>query len=223
MRRFHSFLWASGGCFSDFYIHNIDECCWMKNSWPVVAQASGGRHYRGSDIDQNFDNYSVEYTFADGTKMFLDGRNVPGCRDEFASYGHGSKGLAVISSSSHWPSKARMYKGHNAHKDDLVWAFPQPETNNPYQVEWDRLIQAIRDDKPHNEVKRGAEASLVTAMGRMSAHTGQIVTWDDALNHEHELAGEADKLTMESPAPVQANAEGKYPIPLPGITNRREY
>ena len=155
--------------------------------------------------------------------LFLDGRNVPGCHDEFASYGHGSKGLAVISSSSHWPSKARMYKGHNAHKDDLVWAFPQPETNNPYQVEWDRLIQAIRDDKPHNEVKRGAEASLVTAMGRMSAHTGQIVTWDDALNHEHELAGEADKLTMESPAPVQANAEGKYPIPLPGITNRREY
>ncbi|MFM2097197.1 MAG: Inositol 2-dehydrogenase/D-chiro-inositol 3-dehydrogenase [Planctomycetota bacterium] len=221
--RFHSFLWASGGCYSDFLIHNIDECCWMKEAWPVKAHAIGGRHFRGDNVDQNFDNYSVEYTFADGTKMFLDGRNVPGCHDEFASYGHGSKGLAVISSSSHWPSKARIYKGHNAHKDDLVWAFPQPETNNPYQVEWDRLIQAIRDDKPHNEVKRGAEASLVTAMGRMAAHTGQIVTWDDALNHEHELAGEADKLTMESPAPVQANAEGKYPIPLPGITTSREY
>src|SRR2546426_882512 len=46
IQRFHSFLWASGGCFSDFYIHNIDECCWMKDAFPVEAQASGGRHYR---------------------------------------------------------------------------------------------------------------------------------------------------------------------------------
>src|SRR5262249_9207051 len=28
IRRFHGFLWASGGCYSDFLIHNIDECCW---------------------------------------------------------------------------------------------------------------------------------------------------------------------------------------------------
>ena len=43
VQRFHSFLWSGGGAFSDFYIHNIDECCWMKNAWPVQAQASGGR------------------------------------------------------------------------------------------------------------------------------------------------------------------------------------
>ncbi|MFM7844177.1 MAG: Gfo/Idh/MocA family protein, partial [Planctomycetota bacterium] len=55
IQRFHSFLWASGGLFSDFYIHNIDECCWMKNAWPVQAQASGGRQFRGDSIDQNFD------------------------------------------------------------------------------------------------------------------------------------------------------------------------
>ena len=68
IRRFHSFLWASGGCYSDFYIHNIDESCWMKNAWPVEAKASGGRNYRGDYVDQNFDTYSVEYTFADISK-----------------------------------------------------------------------------------------------------------------------------------------------------------
>ncbi len=57
IRRFHSFLWASGGLFSDFYIHNIDESCWIKNAWPVEAQASGGRNYRGDNVDQNFDSY----------------------------------------------------------------------------------------------------------------------------------------------------------------------
>ncbi len=48
IQRFHGFLWASGGIYSDFLIHNIDECCWMKDAWPVKAQALGGRHYRGN-------------------------------------------------------------------------------------------------------------------------------------------------------------------------------
>ena len=29
IQRFHSFLWASGGVYSDYYIHQIDECSWM--------------------------------------------------------------------------------------------------------------------------------------------------------------------------------------------------
>ncbi len=97
VKRFHGFLWASGGCYSDFLIHNIDESCWMKDAWPVEAKASGGRMYRDDCIDQNFDHYSVEYTFADGAKLFLEGRNIDGCHNEFASYAQGTKGAAVIS------------------------------------------------------------------------------------------------------------------------------
>src|ERR1043165_4556612 len=88
IQRFHSFLWASGGCYSDFYIHHIDHCCWMKNAWPVKAQAVGGRHYRGNYVDQNFDSYSVEYTFADGTKLLMDGRNMNGANAIYSSYAH---------------------------------------------------------------------------------------------------------------------------------------
>jgi len=46
VKRFHSFIWASGGCFNDFYIHLVDHLGWMKNEWPVKAQALGGRHYK---------------------------------------------------------------------------------------------------------------------------------------------------------------------------------
>ncbi|MCH8830274.1 MAG: Gfo/Idh/MocA family oxidoreductase, partial [Planctomycetes bacterium] len=73
IKRFHAFLWLSGGAFSDFLIHNVDESCWIKDAWPVQADGAGGRHYRGDNVDQNFDNYNVEYTFADGTKLFLRG------------------------------------------------------------------------------------------------------------------------------------------------------
>ena len=224
IRRFHSFLWASGGCFNDFYIHNIDECCWMKNAWPVQAQASGGRHYRGSAVDQNFDNYSVEYTFADGTKLFLYGRTMAGVHDEFASYAHGSKSLGVISSEGHWPSKARIYKGHRLDNSEIAWRAPKEGAElDPYQVEWTDLIDAIKNDKPYNEVKRGVEASITASMGRMAAHTGQIVTWDDLLNSEHEFAPDIAKFNADSAAPVLADANGKYPIPEPGKKQMREY
>ncbi|MEO6809794.1 MAG: Gfo/Idh/MocA family oxidoreductase [Isosphaeraceae bacterium] len=223
IRRFHGFLWASGGCFSDFLIHNIDESCWMKNAWPVKAKASGGRHYRGDCIDQNFDTYSVEYTYGDGAKFFLEGRNMPGCDQEFASFIHGSKGTAVISTSAHTPAKCRIYKGQNFDRKNLVWAFPPPEPN-PYQLEWDHLIDAIRKNKLYNEVKRGAEASLVTSMGRMAAHTGQVITYDDMLNCEHEFAPDVDKLAMDSPAPLQIDTSlGRYPYPEPGLVRDREF
>ncbi|MEZ6089480.1 MAG: Gfo/Idh/MocA family oxidoreductase [Pirellulaceae bacterium] len=219
---FHGFLWLSGGAVSDFLIHNIDETCWMKDAWPVKVHASGGRHYRGDNVDQNFDSYAMEYTFEDGTKMFIGGRTMPGCRSEFASYAHGSKGLAVISTASHTPAKSRIYSGHNEDKANLVWEFGQPEPN-PYQVEWDDLIDAIREDKTYNEVDRGAMASIVTSMGRMAAHTGQEVTLEQMMKHTHEFAPNIDKLTLDSESPLKANDDGSYPIPLPGIVKKQEY
>jgi predicted dehydrogenase len=221
---FHSFLWASGGLFSDFLIHNIDECCWMKDAFPVQAKASGGRQYRGQAIDQNFDHYSVEYTFPDGAELRLEGRNIPGCATEFASYAHGAKGSAVISRSGHTPARCRICKGQDPlRRNDIVWAFPQqPPEPDPYQLEWEDLVGAIRHDKPYNEVKRGAEASLVTAMGRMAAHTGKVITRDQMLNCEHEFAPEVDRLAMDSPAPLRVGPDGKYPVPQPGKL-RREF
>ena len=221
--RFHGFLWLSGGAVSDFLIHNIDESCWMKNSWPVSCKASGGRHYRGDSVDQNLDTYSMEYTFDDGTKLFVNGRTIPGCYQEFASYAHGTKGLGVISSASHWPSRARIYKGHKEDDANIAWQFPQPEKNNPYEDEWKHLIAAIRKNEKYNEVERGCMASIVTSMGRMAAHTGQEMTLEQMMNCEHEFAPDIEKLTMESMSPLQADEEGKYPIPMPGLEKNREY
>jgi predicted dehydrogenase len=222
VQHYLSFLWASGGLVHDYTSHNIDECCWMKDAWPVRAVGSAGRCHRGDAVDQNFDHYNVEYTFADGARLFMHARNISGCYGEFASYAHGTKGSAVISTYMHTPAKCRIYKGHNFVRSDLAWAFPQPEPN-PYQLEWDHLIDAIRQDKPFNEAERGAKASLVQIMGRMACHTGQVVTWEEALNHLHEFAPGLDKLTMDSPAPFRASPDGKYPLPQPGVTTTREY
>ncbi len=194
----------------------------MKDAWPVKAEANGGRHYRGDMVDQNFDSYTVEYTFADGAKLMFEGRNMAGCDNEFASYAHGTKGSAVISQSGHWPSRARMYKNQDMVKENQIWSCGKEEVS-PYDREWEHLFQAIREDKPYNEIPRGVEASLVTAMGRMSCHTGKTITRDEMLACEHEFAPDVDKLTMEGPSPLTADADGKYPTPLPGLKGRREY
>ena len=154
--------------------------------------------------------------------LFLNSRYIPGCREEFASYAHATKGSAVISTFMHTPAKCRIFKGQSVTRADMTWAFPQPEPN-PYQLEWDHLVHAIRQDKPYNEAKRGAEASLVVTMGRKAVHTGQTVTYDEMLNDAHEFAPGVDKLTMDSPAPTQIGLEGTYPVPQPGRLKEREF
>jgi predicted dehydrogenase len=225
IRRFHSFLWASGGCFNDFYIHHVDHLCWMKNEWPVSAQASGGRHYRLTAegvplVDQNFDNYSVEYTFTDGSKFYFEGRCIEGAYGKFSSYLHGTKGSAIAARSGDCGGPAAIYD------NQTTTGTPKWQTtdkSNPYQNEWDVLMVAIRENKPHNEVKRGIAASVTASMGRMAAHTGQVVTYDQMLACEHEFAPNVDKLTLTSDSPLMPLPNGKYPVPQPGILIDREY
>jgi predicted dehydrogenase len=229
IQRFHSFIWASGGNFSDFNIHIIDHLCWMKNAYPVKAHALGGRHYRQisegvTSVDQNLDTYSVEYTYADGTKFFLGGRCINGCNQIYNSACHGSKGMAIASKSGDCGAPSSIHSGQEPTRDNRIW---QSKVNrresSPYQNEWNDLVEAIRDDKPYNETEHGVKGSLVTSMGRMAAHTGQEITYAQILNHEHEMAPGLDKLTENSPAPLLADAKGRYPVPQPGIVTNREY
>jgi hypothetical protein len=201
----------------------------MKNAWPVSAQALGGRHQKEDAdgkpyVDQNFDVYSVEYIFEDGARMLMDGRCINGCNDLYSSYAHGSKGVAVVSRSGDCGLPSSIHKGQNTDRASALWTSRvASDERDPYTNEWVDLMDAIRNDKPYNEAKRGAEASLVTSMGRMAAHTGQIITYDDILNSKHEFAPDVDKLSMSAPAPLIAGSDGKYPVPMPGIKRDQEY
>ncbi len=224
IQQFHGFLWASGGCYSDFLIHNIDECCWMKDAWPIKAAGTGARTYRDDYIDQNFDTYSVEYTVRRRRQADARRPEHPRLQPGVRQLRPGHQGLGGhLARARHTPAHSRIYKGQKMTRSDVVWAGPQPEPN-PYQLEWDDLIDAIRKDKPYNEVKRGAEASLVTSMGRMAAHTGQVITFDEMLDCNHEFAPTVDKLVIDGPAPLQVDPKlGHYPWPEPGIKVDREF
>ena len=208
------FTWLNGSFMVDWLIHNIDVCCWVKNSWPVSVQGMGGRQVR-EDADQLFDHYAAEYTFADGTRLLAQGRHISNCWGFFGAQILGAKGIGVL---GEMQPKPRLWEGHLQKPDKLVWSYQGPPCDQ-YQREHDLLFDAIRSDKPYNETERCAKACLVAIMGRMACESGQAISFEDALASKVELAPGLGKITsFDSPAPVSPDANGRYPIAMPGRT-----
>jgi len=213
IQNYSCFTWLNGSFILDWLIHNIDVCCWVKDGWPVSAQGQGGRQVR-TQPDQLFDHYAVEYRFADGTRMFAQGRHMNGCWGFFGDVIHGAKGSAVLGEGVRQP---RLYKGHKQTRENQIWEF-KGSARNQYQVEHDLLFEAIRQNKPYNETQRCAYAAMAGILGRMAAESGKMITWEQALASKVELAPGLDQYTMDSKAPVMPDEKGKYPIAMPGHT-----
>jgi predicted dehydrogenase len=213
IRNYSCFTWLNGSFILDWLIHNLDVCCWCKDAWPVSAQGQGGRQVR-TQPDQLFDHYAVEYHFGDGTRLFAQGRHMNNCWPFFGDIIHGAKGSAVLGEGV---PKPRIYEGHQQTPDNLIWQF-EGEARNQYQVEHDLLFEAIREDKPYNETERSAYAAMTGILGRMAAESGQMITWEEAMASDVELAPGLDRYTLDSDPPVKPDAEGRYPIAMPGKT-----
>ncbi len=214
IRNFVDFFWVSGGLFAEMNIHQIDEICWIKDAWPVSAHGTGGRAANSADCSQNLDSLSIEWTFADGTKATDTVRWLPKCYEEFATYIHGTKCAAQFSGPHHLGT-VHIYKGQRCDLNNIAWRAPK-EAATPWQAEWNSLLEAIRQDRPHNEAKRAALSNLADLMGRAAVHMGRVITWDEMLASSFQFCPDIDHLTDESPAPVAADVQGRYPVPVPG-------
>jgi len=214
MRHFNNFTWLFGSPMVDWLIHNLDVCCWAKEAYPVVAQGQCARQVRRIQ-DQLFDQYYVEYTFPDGTRLLAQGRYIPRTWNNFQSVIHGTTGCAVVGEGVRDP---RLFRGHNPDTRNMIWEYTGPPYKNEYQAEHDTLFDAIRNDKPHNETERAALSSMVGVLGRLAAESGQRITWEDAINSNRSLANIDELVSFDSPAPVKPDENGDYPFPIPGLT-----
>ncbi len=208
------FSWASSGFLIDWHCHNIDVACWAKGAWPITAQGFGGRTHAAAG--EQFDHYTVEFTFGDGTKLMEFARHMPGCWETYSDIAHGTKGSAMIMTDL-GDAKPKLYKSHNMVPGDLVWDYGKPDYN-PYVAEWDVLLDAVRNDKKHNEAHRACESQIAGIMGRAAANTGQMISWDQAMNSNFQYVADIDHLTFDSPAPVKPMPDGGYAAPVPGLT-----
>ncbi len=215
IRNFVRFLWVSGGLYAEMNIHQIDEICWLKGALPVSAHGIGGRGAANEDPSQNFDSHHAEFTFPDGTKAIFDARYLPNCYNEYATYAHGTKRAAQFSGTSSGTA-TRLFKDQRCEKDNVTWEVTT-EPVNAWQAEWNVMIDAIRNDRPHNEARRAAESNLADIMGRAAIHAGKLVTWDDAFKSTFQWCPAVDQMTPDTPPPVRADERGRYPWPSPGL------
>jgi len=207
-------LWIGSGHMVDNLIHQIDECCWIKDAWPVSAVGMGGREPHSQDHGQNIDVYAMEFTYPDGTKAFCGFRRASKARTEFATFIHGTKCAAQFSGRTH-AATVHMYKDQRIEEANITWT-PTKDVYRPWQYEWNVLIDSIRNDRPHNEIKRAVYSDLTSLMGRAACHTGQTVTWDQIMKSNFQFCDYLDDLDYDSPAPVKADEDGQFPVPIPG-------
>ena len=213
IRNYSNFTWLNGSFFLDWLIHNIDICCWIKGQCPVAAQGQGARQTRTAP-DQLFDEYAVEFTFADGTRMMAQGRHINETWGFFGVVVDGAKGSAVLGEGQPAPL---IYRGHRRTTADVIWKH-RGRNDDAYQIEHDLLFDAIRNDRPYNETDWSAKSAMAGIMGRMAAESGQWITWEQAMQSNLELAPGLDTYTIDSNPPAMPDAQGRYAIAMPGTT-----
>ncbi|RKQ43158.1 putative dehydrogenase [Roseivirga pacifica] len=205
MRNWYYFNWLCGDHILEQHIHNIDVANWFIGDYPVSAQGMGGRQVRnGKDHGEIFDHHFVEFTYASGAVIASQCRHQPGTMSRVNEVLQGTKG-----SINTGPGEMKDLGGKITFKYDKEYV-------NPYQVEHDRLFASIRNGEVISNAEYGAKSTLTAIMGRMATYTGQVITWDQALNADQQLM--PDELTWNDTPPTTPDANGNYPIPTPGVT-----
>lgn len=208
IRNWYYFTWLSGDHNVEQHVHNLDVANWMMgDQHPVVARGMGGREVRDKkENGQIFDHHFVEYEYADGTLLYSQARQIPDCWRSISESAIGTLGRADLM------QREFTITGPNADK----MRFRKNEDG--HQLEHYPLFKAIREDTPYNEAERGAMATMTGILGRMADYSGQEVKWDDAMASDQTLVPE-DLVDFSSEAPVQPDADGWYPVAVPGQTD----
>jgi myo-inositol 2-dehydrogenase/D-chiro-inositol 1-dehydrogenase len=209
MRNWYYFNWLCGDHINEQHIHNLDVVNWVKGGFPVSAQGMGGRQVRnGIDHGEIYDHHFVEYTYADGTILNSQCRHIPNTMNRVEETFVGTKGRVVLSGDG---------KGIITDlKGNTIYNHRGKEDPNPYQTEHDVLFAAIRNNTPVNDIDYGARSTMTAIMGRMATYSGQVLKWDEALNSEVSIMPKT--FAWDAPTPTKPDANGRYPIPTPGVT-----
>lgn len=209
MRNWYYFNWVCGDHILEQHIHNIDVANWFIGEYPVSAQGMGGRQVRtGPDHGEIFDHHFVEFTYPGGAVVASQCRHQPGTMSRVGEQFQGTTGTVETNDAG----VARLLNLDG----NVTNTISNPEGHNPYQEEHNELFASIRAGGQINNAYYGAYSTLTAIMGRMATYSGQVITWEQALNSNLQLMPPV--VDWNTIPPSLPNAEGKYTIPTPGVT-----
>ncbi|MCC7500154.1 MAG: Gfo/Idh/MocA family oxidoreductase [Bryobacterales bacterium] len=203
----YHFNWLSGDDVPQTLIHNLDRSSWaLHNAAPSRAYGMGGRSTLHNEIYGNtFDHHSVVYDFPNNVRVYAYCRTIDNCYNENSSLILGSKGQCDL-------LNLRITGQTN-------WEHPGPKSkSNAYDLEHAALFNSIRNGKPLNNGDYMARSTMITLMGQFSCYTGKEVTWDQINASNFYYAPKPEDCRADMEAPVKPDANGIYPVFVPGVT-----
>jgi predicted dehydrogenase len=208
MRNWYYFNWLCGDHIVEQHIHNIDVINWFKGGYPVKAQGMGGREVRkGKEYGEIFDHHYVEFTYADGTVMNSQCRHIKGTMSKVDEFIMGTKGNIYFGAGNMTDRKGKV-----------LYQFDRTKENNPYQTEHDELFAAIaKKEYKFDDTENGARSTMTAILGRLATYSGNVVEFDKALNSGLNIM--PTQFDFNALPPVLPNADGLYPVAVPGATN----
>src|SRR5512133_1025752 len=184
VRDWVNWTWLSGDHIVEQHVHNLDVMNWFTGSHPVKAVGFGSRLRRVTG--NQYDNFSVDFTFENGIHFHSMCRQINGCANNVSERIQCQKGSAYLSQSQENYLKDM--------KDAVIWKYdyPKDESGNPskklmkdpYVQEHIDLVTAIRNNQPINEAENTAISTMVAIMGRISAYTGKETTYEEMMNSD---------------------------------------
>jgi myo-inositol 2-dehydrogenase / D-chiro-inositol 1-dehydrogenase len=206
LRNWYYFVWLGGDHIVEQHVHDIDVGNWFAQGHPVEAEGMGGRQVRvGPDVGEIFDHHAVEFTYANGLKMFSYCRHIPNCWESFSQHAHGTKGTVDI-------------EGHGTSvlKIDGQQPLKFRREHDGHQIEMDDLFAAIQSDTPYNEAGWAADSTMTAILGRIATYSGKAVRWDDALQSGLTLM--PPSVSWDTVPPTKPGPDGLYACAVPGVT-----
>lgn len=208
IRNWYFFTWMSGDHILEQHCHNLDVANWvLKGKMPVRATGQGGREVRRAKENGTiFDHHTVEFEYEDGFRLLSQCCQIGGkCQRDVSEHFHGLKGTVNLAANGRFLINGQPPGGQRGRAK-----------NDAYQLEHDAFFENIRTGGYRNDAEYAAYSTLMGVMGRLATYTGQTITWEQAMNSQENLV--PDDLTWQTPPPVLPDAEGWYPIAIPGTT-----
>lgn len=168
LRNWHYFNWLSGDLIMEISVHSIDKIGWVMGDVPPAAcVATGARHQQS--VGDIWDQFDVTYQYENGVQAALKTRYQSNCYNIHQDLIIGTKGTCELG----W-NKAQI-------TGETKWRYKGDPVSS-HQIEHDELFADLRAGKRPNNGDRMAKSTLMGIMGRMSAYTGQRLTWEQALD-----------------------------------------
>lgn len=208
IRNWYFFTWMSGDHILEQHCHNLDVANWvMQGKMPVRAVGQGGRQVRRARENGTiFDHHTVEFEYDNGFRLLSQCCQIGGkCQKDVSEHFHGVKGSADLAANGRFLINGQPPGGKRTrYKEDA------------YQLEHDAFFENIRTGKVRNDADYAAHSTMMGVMGRMATYTGQVITWEQAMNSQEALV--PDNITWNTEPPVKPDADGWYPVAIPGTT-----